>query len=139
MDPNYLQARFGIGLAYEQKGMYEEAIAAFQRARILSDDSAAEALASLGYAYAVSGQIREAEAVLADLKERSKQGYVPPYNIAEIYAGLGEKKLALEWVERAYEERSERLTWLKVDPRLDSIRSDARFRNLMQRVGLEPR
>lgn len=137
MDPNYLQARFGIGMAYEQKGMYKEAIAAYQTARILSD-AGAELLASLGYAYAVSGQKREAEAVIADLKKRSKQDYVPPYNIAEIYAGLGEKGLALEWLERAYDERSERLTWLKIDPRLDSIRSDARFRNLMQRVGFEP-
>jgi TolB-like protein/DNA-binding winged helix-turn-helix (wHTH) protein/Tfp pilus assembly protein PilF len=138
MDPNYLQARFGIGLPYEQKGMYEEAIAAFQQARVLSDDVGSEALASLGCAYAASGQIQEAENVLADLQKRSREGYVSPYIIARIYVGLGEKDIAFEWLERAYEERSEWLTWLQVDPRLDRIRSDARFQNLMQRVGFEP-
>ena len=137
MDPNFLMARLGIGFPYEQKGMYEEAIAAFQMGRILSDDLGAEALGSLGHAYAVSGQRQEAEDVLAELQKRSKQDYVAPYNIARIYAGLGEKELALESLERAFEERSERLTWLKVDPQLDSIRSDARFRDLMQRVGFE--
>src|SRR5712692_10325495 len=137
MDPNYLQARLGIGLPYEQKGMYEEAIAAFKEARILSDDLASEALASLGCAYAVSGQIGEAENVLANLKERSKGDYVSPYSIAKIYVGLGEKDLAFEWLQRAYDERSEYLIWLRIDPRLDRIREDARYRKLMQRVGFE--
>lgn len=137
MDPNYLQARFGIGLPYEQKGMYEEAITAFEEAKILSDDVTSEAMASLGYTYAVSGQVRDAEKVLADLSRRSRGHYVSPYGIAKIYVGLGENDLAFEWLERAYDERSEYLVWLRIDPRLDRIREDARYPNLLQRVGLE--
>lgn len=136
MDPNYLQAQLGIGLPYERQGMYEEAIAAFQRARVLSGDLGTEALAYLGCAYAVSGQIREAESVLADLKKRSKQDYVSPYNVATIYVGLGEKQLAFKLLERAYEERDEHLVRIKIHPRLDSVRSDPRFVNLLKRIGL---
>jgi TolB-like protein/Tfp pilus assembly protein PilF len=137
MDPNYLQARVGIGLVYEQKGMYEEAIAEFQAARVLTHYAGAEELASLGCTYAVSGQRSAAEDVLAELMKRSKQNYLSPYTVARIYIGLGETDLAFEWLERAYEERSEWLTWLKVDPRLDNIRSDPRFHNLLWLVGLE--
>ncbi|MEK6320813.1 MAG: winged helix-turn-helix domain-containing protein [Acidobacteriota bacterium] len=137
MDANYLQARLGLGLAYTQKGMYQEAIPEFQKARNLAEDLA-EAVAELGYVYAVSGKISDAEEVLDELRERSERDYISPYNIAKIYVGLGEKDLTFEWLERAYEERSEWLTWLKVDPKLDSVRSDPRFRDLMQRVGFEP-
>jgi TolB-like protein/Tfp pilus assembly protein PilF len=137
MDPNYLQARLGIGLPYEQKGMYAEAIAAFEEARILSDDLASEAMASLGCTYAVSGQVREAKKVLADLDTRSRGEYVSPYSIAKIYVGLGEIDLAFQWLQRAYDERSEYLVWLKIDPRLDRIREDPRYLNLLQRVGFQ--
>ena len=137
MDPNYLQARFGIGHPYEQKGMYEEAIAAYEEAKILSEDLTSELVASQGHTYAVSGQAREAKKVLAYLSERSRGNYVSPYGIAKIYVGLGEIDLAFEWLERAYDERSEYLVWLRIDPRLDRIREDARYQDLLQRVGLE--
>jgi tetratricopeptide (TPR) repeat protein len=136
MDPNYLPARFGIGLAYTQKGMYDEAIIAFQKAGDLADDLV-EALGELGYIYAVSGKISKAHEVLDELKKRSETAYISPYNMAKIYAGLGENDLTFEWLEKAYKERSEWLTWLKVDPKLDSIRSAPRFQNLMQLVGFE--
>jgi TolB-like protein/Tfp pilus assembly protein PilF len=136
MDPNYLQARFGLGFAYTQKGMYEEAIEELQKARDLGEDLV-EAVAELGYVYAISGQKRKAEDVLAQLDKRSKKDYISPYNMAKIHLGLGETDLAFEWLEKAYQERSEWLSWLKVDPKLDSIRSDARFHALMKRVGLE--
>jgi tetratricopeptide (TPR) repeat protein len=137
MDPNYLPARIGLGLAYGQKGMYEEAVAQFQKAGDLADDLV-EVVGELGYVYGAWGQISKAQAALDELKKRSETAYVSPYNMAKVYAGLGEKDFAFEWLERAYDERSEWLTWLKVDPKLDEIRSDPRFRELMHRVGFEP-
>ena len=136
MDPNYMPARFGIGLAYSQKGMYEEAIIEFQKTGDLADNLV-EVLGELGYIYAASGNISKAQEVLDELKKRSETAYISPYNMVRIYAGLKENDLTFEWLEKAYEERSEWLTWLKVDPKLDSIRPAPRFQNLMQRVGFE--
>jgi tetratricopeptide (TPR) repeat protein len=89
----------------------------------------------LGYAYAKSGRKDEARKLLADLKELSKRRYVASYWIAMIYAGLDEKDEAFAWLEKAYQERSFFLLWIKMDPQVDSLRSDARFNNLMHRIG----
>ena len=70
------------------------------------------------------------------LKELSKHRYVSPYNIAIVYAGLNDKDQAFEWLEKAYDARSSWMTWLKVEPKFDSLRSDAHFTDLMRRVGL---
>jgi TolB-like protein/Tfp pilus assembly protein PilF len=134
MDPNYLVARVSLGVAYTQKGMYEEAIAEFQKAGDL--EGQAETVAELGYVFAVSGKTSQAHEMLDELKERSEHAFVSPYNLAKVYVGLGEIDLTFEWLDKAYEERSEWMIWLKVDPKLDCIRSDARFRKLMQRIGL---
>jgi len=135
MEPGYLQAQLGIGLPYEQKGMYEEAIAAFQEARVLCGDLGHEALAYLGCAYARAGQNQEVKILLSDLEKHPQENYVSPYNIATIYVALEERERAFQWLERAFEERDEHLVWIKVDPRLESIRSDARFRNLLKKLG----
>ena len=73
---------------------------------------------------------------LAELKELSKRRYVAPYDLALIYTGLGEKAQALEWLEKAYEDHSQRLTWIKVWPQFDSLRREPRFQNLLRRMGL---
>jgi eukaryotic-like serine/threonine-protein kinase len=137
MDPNYWFAYLWLGRAYEQKGELDKAIAAFQKAKP-TEESNPELLAELGHAYAVSGQKGEAQKVLDQLNQHSKQSYFTPYFIATIFTGLGEKKQAFGWLERAYQERSAFLTWLKVDPNLDSLRPDPRFADLLQRVGLPP-
>ena len=137
MDPNFWVAHSDLGLAYEQKGQFPEAIAELQKA-VLLEGAIPAPTALLGRAYAVSGKRAEAQKVLDELKERSKRSYVPPYNIAIIYTGLGEKDQALAWLEKAYAERSFYLTLLKVDPDLDSLRSDPRFQDLARRVGLPP-
>ncbi len=90
----------------------------------------------MGYTYAVSGKRDEAEKILNQLTELSKRKYVSSYNMALIYIGLGEKDQALEWLENSYKERSDLLVYLKVEPRLDTLRSDQRFAELMRRVGL---
>jgi tetratricopeptide (TPR) repeat protein len=137
MDPNYWFAYLWLGSAYEQKGELDKAIAAFQQAKP-TEESNPELLAELGHAYAISGQKGEAQKVLDELNQRSKQSYFTAYFVATIYIGLDEKKQAFGWLEKAYQERSVFLTWLKVDPNLDSLRPDPRFADLLRRVGLPP-
>ena len=93
-------------------------------------------LAALGHAYAVSGKRAEAEAVLDELKERSRRQYVPAFSVATVHAGLGDEHRAFEWLERAFEERSSWLLSLKVEPMLSGLRSDVRFGKLVRRIGL---
>jgi hypothetical protein len=73
---------------------------------------------------------------LSDLQERSKRSYVPPFNFAEVYIGLGEKEQALAALEKAYAERSMMLTFVGSDPEFDSLHEEPRFRNLLSRMGL---
>jgi len=135
LDPNFPVAHRYLGQVYEQKGMYKEAVAEFARAVALSESNPIS-LAALGHAYAVSGQRSKAIMVLKQLKELSKRRYVSSYDMALIYAGLGETDQAQEWLERAYRDRSPWMVHLKVDPRLDPLRSDPRFQDLIRRVGL---
>ena len=88
--------------------------------------------------FALSGNREKARQALADLRELSKRRYVSPFETAVIYTGLGDKDRALEWLEKAYEDRSFGLTRLKVDPRFDPLRADPRFAGLLRRMGLEP-
>jgi tetratricopeptide (TPR) repeat protein len=73
---------------------------------------------------------------LGGLKEVSKRGYVSPYNIAQIYARLGDYNQAIDWLEQAYNGRDSKLTYVKVEPAFDGLRSDSRFQKLLQRLGL---
>ncbi|MBF8295747.1 MAG: Adenylate cyclase [Bacteroidetes bacterium] len=134
MDPEFFRAHWNLGLVYEQKGMFEEAIAAFQRAKAFSSDNLL-ATGALGHAYAISGRRDEALKVIEELRKESRKKYVPAYQFAAIYAGLKDNDRAFAWLERAYEERSPTLTWLQVDPVLDSLRPDPRFTALLKKVG----
>jgi tetratricopeptide (TPR) repeat protein len=134
LDPNYWFDHYFLGRAYEQKGRFSEAIAALKQA--ISLGGTTEVWSSLGHAYAVSGKREEAQKVIEHLKELSVHEYVAPYNIAVIYAGLGNKDEAFVWLNRAYQERSYLLTYLTVDERLDKLHSDQRLDELVRRVGL---
>jgi TolB-like protein/DNA-binding winged helix-turn-helix (wHTH) protein len=139
LDQNFPPARAFVPAAYEQKGMYGEAIAEFKKAIPLRGVSEVGFLrAGLGHVYAVSGKKSEARKVLAELKQLSQQGYVPAPSIALIYAGLGEKDHAFSWLEQGYEQRAFQMQWIKLEPRWDSLRSDPRFQALIRRVGLSP-
>jgi len=133
--PNYPQAHDFLAGAYEQKEMYEEAITEFQKAINLSGDSS-HIRAELGHAYAIAGKGEEALKIIDELKGPSQKTYISPYDVAAIYVGLGQKDQAFDWLQKAYEERSDWLRYLKVDPRLDPLRSDPRFADLVRRVGL---
>jgi len=137
MDPNFPIPHWALGRAYTAKGIYREAIAELEKYSALTGGSS-RALAALGNAHARSGDHREALRVLEELNAISKQRYVPSHHFAWVYIGLGDKDQAFAWLEKAYEERSSYLTWLKVDPVFDPLRSDPRFADLMRRVGLPP-
>jgi len=136
LDPTFARGYWAIEEPYEQKGMYEEALAALSKARQLDDSPIL--LALLGHAYAVMGKKNEAQKILDQLEEKSKQTYVDSYFIAQIYAALGQPNRAFTELESAYEHRSSWLVWLKVEPKFDRLRSDSRFRDLIGRVGLSP-
>jgi tetratricopeptide (TPR) repeat protein len=135
MDPNFAQTHLFLGWAYEQQARHEDAIEEFQKGLTLSGGES-EMVGALGHAYAVAGKRGEAEKVLVDLKERSTQHYVAPFDIAVIYVGLGAKTPTFEWLDKAYEDHSSWLTWIKVDPRFDSIRDDPRYHDLLRRMKL---
>ncbi|HEX3279749.1 MAG TPA: winged helix-turn-helix domain-containing protein [Pyrinomonadaceae bacterium] len=142
LDPNSFPARRYLGLAYEQKGMYAQAIDEFQKGVKISGSPLM--LALLGHAYAVSGKTKEARQVLSDLhdlseaREAESRRYVSPYTVAAIHAGLGDKDQAFKWLEQANEERDVWLMNLKVDPVFAKLRSDKRFQDLLTRAGLRP-
>jgi TolB-like protein/Tfp pilus assembly protein PilF len=136
LDPNFAEARFHLALAYEQKRMYAEAIREFHKSVELFSDRTMTAW--VGRAQAVAGNRGEALRVLAELKVMARRKYVSPYLLAVIYAALGEKDRAIEWLEKVYEERSYYVVWLKVDPVFDILRPDPRFQDLLRRTGLAP-
>jgi serine/threonine-protein kinase len=135
MDRNFFYTQWQRALTYEQCGRYDEAIAGFQKAIALSGTSALPR-ALLARTYALAGRRSEALALLDELSELSTQVYVSPYRIAAIHSALGDRDRAFKWLEHAYEGRDGWLIWLAVDPVFDNLRSDKRFTDLLNRVGL---
>ena len=125
-----------LGKVYTQQRKYPEAIEELGKARELSHGNS-EAIASIGYAAALAGDLPKARAVLDELKALSNEHYVPPVNVALVLNALGEKEEALASLERGCAERDVRATLLKVDPRWDSLRDNPRFIAILKRIGLE--
>jgi len=137
-NPTEWTEHYNLAVGYLGTGKLLEAIFEYQKAVEISDGNP-DAVASLAHVYALIGRRAQAEKILHDLEHKSKSVYVSPYTIATIYAGLGEKDRALELLEKAYQERSLDISWhLKADLRIDSLRSDPRFQDLVRRVGLAP-
>jgi TolB-like protein/DNA-binding winged helix-turn-helix (wHTH) protein/Tfp pilus assembly protein PilF len=139
LDANFPPPHALLAAAYEQKGMFEDAIAAFQKAITvtpLRGIAQAQAIAGLAHVYAVSGRKAEARKILAELQRVSEHSYVPATDMALVYAGLEDKDKAFAWLDKAYEEHSFALSNLKVEPRFDPLRSDLRFADLLRRIGL---
>jgi TolB-like protein/Flp pilus assembly protein TadD len=136
LNPDFPNAYTNLGWSYVQKGMYEEAIVVLRKAQSLDD--AWPTLAWLGHTYARAGQQEQAQKVLAELQERAKREHVSGYGLALVYLGLGEKEQAVAALEKAYQLRDGFLPFLKVDPFFDSLRSDPRFIDLLQRLKLAP-
>ena len=134
LDASSSVAHQRLGSAYEQKRMFPEAVAEFKKA-VDGSHRVQLAVSSLAHVLALAGNRAEAERLLAELQERSKSEYVSSYLIAQIYVALGEKESAFKLLEKAYAERSIDLVLAKVDPRLDPLRYDPRFAELLKEVG----
>jgi serine/threonine protein kinase/tetratricopeptide (TPR) repeat protein len=134
LDPNFIQAHFCLGIAYIQKGLHAEAITELERV-ISLQGRAPGALSALGFALAASGDDHTARKLLNEVDEMSRSQYVSSYWTAILCAGLGERELALAWLEKSCEQRDLWLACLKVEAMADSLRSDPRFDELIKRIG----
>ena len=134
MDPTFAFAHRVVGLASQAISKESQAIEELQKAVEFSGRST-QFLAELGRAYAMSGRREEARRTLEELEEISKSRYVSAYSVAALYLALNDRDRALQFLEDAYGERSSGMTFLKLDPTLDDLRPDARFADLVRRVG----
>jgi TolB-like protein/DNA-binding winged helix-turn-helix (wHTH) protein/Tfp pilus assembly protein PilF len=137
LNPAYALAHWYGGLAYERKKMFPDALRELATARDLLPGNLA-VQSDIGRIHAVSGNAVEAERVIAELKQQSARRYVNKYEVALIYVGLGKQDEAFGWLQQAFRERSDQMIYLRVDPRLESLRTDARFADLVRRVAIPP-
>ncbi len=133
--PRFWVAHVNFAKVYEQTGEYDRAIAELELARTFSDGNT-EPISLLGYVWAKSGRLAEAENVLAELLTLARQKYVPPVNIAVVYAGLGKQDSVFEWLERGLQDRDVHMTFLR-DPKWDGLKENLRFTKILRQVGLD--
>jgi TolB-like protein/Flp pilus assembly protein TadD len=133
LEPNFVRALALLGWTFEQMERFDEAIAKFEQATALSG-SRTLIVAGLGHAHAVSGNRAEALSILESLKEQQSRLYVSPYELAVIHAALEDIEAAFAYLEAACDDHSVWLSWLEVDPRLDTLRTDTRFEKLRAKV-----
>ena len=136
MNPRFAPAHNRLGWAYLGAGRHEEAIREFQKAIDLSGTDDPDLLLDLGFGCAIAGQRAEATRILARLKRQHERGLIPSGAIAVLYGALGERDKAFAWLEKAYEEHDPELTYITVGPRFEPLRHDARFQQLVHRIGL---
>lgn len=135
IDSGFFYAYLNMGRVYEENRDYDQALAILDKAKSLSEQNPL-VLAEIGRTNAVSGNTAEARKIAESLKQMAKQEYVHSYELAAIYAGLGDKDQAFAWLEKAYEQRSARILPLGIDPHFDSLRSDSKCQDLLLRLGL---
>ncbi len=133
MDPNFGFAYWHRGMAYIQQKRFADAVTALRKAISLSGP-AATFVSYLGYANAKLGKEREAQQMIAQLERASKRHYVSSYFIAMIHLGLGDLDRTFELLEKAYEERSGFLAFIRIEPMLDALRDDPRFKELVEKI-----
>ncbi len=137
LDPNFPLAHYNLGMGYELKGKYPDAIAAYRKAVAFADHTFY--LGMLGHAYARAGQEAEARNILARMKERTKREYVSAYITAMVHVPLGEKEQALSGLEKAYHDRDPWMWNLKVEPFWwEPLRDEPRFQALLRRLNFPP-
>jgi TolB-like protein/DNA-binding winged helix-turn-helix (wHTH) protein/Tfp pilus assembly protein PilF len=135
LDPNFAPGHELLASVYEQQGDFQAAIREWQKASTLSKDNPTP-LAHLGRAYALSGSQDEARKVAQQLELTSRQHYVPAWDMAVLFAGLGDPDTAFRWLEKSYTKRESQMPFLKVDYRMDPLRTDPRFQEMLRRVRL---
>jgi TolB-like protein/Flp pilus assembly protein TadD len=135
LDPNFAAAHLLLGEDYVQAGLRNQAVDKLKKAADLSGDSPIYR-AQVGVALAVAGRKREALRIAHELEAISRERYVSPYGLAQIYAALNKKEDTFKWLQAAYDEHAVWIGYLAVDPIFDRYRSDQRFKDLLRRVGL---
>jgi TolB-like protein/Tfp pilus assembly protein PilF len=134
-EPGFALAHLWLGRAYEEKGMYAEAVIEFEKVQKALPGWPV-ATAAKGWVYGRWGKTSEARQILSELNEESKHRYVSAYATALVHAGLGDKNEALRYLALGLKERTNWMVWTAVDPRWQSVRSDARFEDLLRQIGL---
>ena len=135
LDPSFSNSYFLLGLVYADKGNYAEAIAALREGQKLSPDWL-ELQAVLAYTYASAGERGEAEALLTKLLKSAAETYVNPVLIAGVYVALADNDRAIAWLERGYREKCSWMSWIAIEPQLERLRPDPRFKELLKRMNL---
>ena len=135
LDPTYFFPPWAYGWIDIQAGKISDAIPEMRKAETM--ESPGFVAAWLGYAYGASGDRTHAMAKIEEVKRRSLRGYVPPFNLAIVYLGLGDREHALDYLERAYASNSQWLGWLKADRIFDPLRAEPRFVALMKKLRFE--
>ena len=137
LDPNFAAAHLLLGESYVQMGLEKQALAELETAASLSGSSPLY-LAQVGVAHASAGRKTEALRIIDQLRRVSRERYVSPYGLAQIYAALNDREQTFTWLQTAYDDHAVWISYLAVDPVFDRFRSDPRFRNLLRRLSLLP-
>lgn len=134
LERNFHTTNYMLGWLHERKGELAEAVGFFEK--VVATDDSPMYLAALGYAYAIYGLTDKARDVVDQLQKQSGERFVSQYSLAMVHAGLSEPDQAFEYLELAFEERSDMMAWLKIGPEWTSLRGDPRFQSMLRRVGL---
>jgi serine/threonine protein kinase/tetratricopeptide (TPR) repeat protein len=132
--PNFWLGHLQLGLAYEKKGDFARALQELEEARRMDDNYGV--LEMLAGTYAAAGQPDEARRITEEMVKRSKKRYVCAYEVATTYAGLKDRESAFLWLRKSLDERADCSPWIAADPKLDPLRADPRFQDLLRRLGL---
>ncbi|MHC4536430.1 MAG: protein kinase domain-containing protein, partial [Planctomycetota bacterium] len=133
MDPDFLPALYFLAATHRRKSMFEENIAIYRKAATLRGRDAAS-LAGLAYANAAAGNTREAQTLLKEALDRSKEEHIPPWAVSVTYACLNDKDRAFDWLNKVIEQKHKSAILLKVDPLWDPLRKDPRFSEVLQQM-----
>jgi tetratricopeptide (TPR) repeat protein len=136
LDPNYARTHFWLGRVYSQKGMHREAILASEKTLETMPDSNL-GLTEMAYTLAAAGRQSEARKILRRLEERSERAFVPAYNLAIIHIALNEEEVAMRYMQQAFEDHDWALVVLAVEPRVDPLRRDPRFQEILAKLNLQ--
>jgi tetratricopeptide (TPR) repeat protein len=135
LDQTFFFSHWALGWIDIEAGKISDAIPELQKADSIG--SPPWVAGWLGYAYGMTGDRARAMAVIEDLKRKSLHGYVPPFNLAIVYIGMGDRGRALDYLEQAYSAHSQLLCWLKMDRIFDPLRKEPRFIELLKKVHLD--
>jgi tetratricopeptide (TPR) repeat protein len=136
LDPNFARTHFWLGRVYSQKGMHAEAIAASKKILEAMPDGTL-GLTEMAYSLAAAGRQTEARQILGRLEERSKSAFVPLYNMAVVHIALKDNEVAMRFMQQAFKNREWPMLVLAVEPRLDPLRKDPRFQQILANINLQ--